>query len=160
LFDDLSQPSFNTSTSQDTFEQGWAQSSVSPVDKTNPDSAIQQHNNGMGEFQIKVANATNASYAKWAALATAVPTASASAAPSSNATATVVPPTATPTPTKISEVLDPSATSYDYIVVGGGGAAGISMADKLSAAGHKVLLVEKGVASSAGISICPDPRTM
>ena len=38
--------------------------------------------------------------------------------------------------------------TYDYVVVGAG-AGGIPMADKLSEAGHSVLLIEKGIASSA-----------
>ncbi|ROT36423.1 cellobiose dehydrogenase [Sodiomyces alkalinus F11] len=36
---------------------------------------------------------------------------------------------------------------YDYVIVGGG-AGGLPLADKLSEAGHKVLLIEKGPASS------------
>ena len=118
------------------YEAGWGQSTVSPSEPANPDSAIQQHNNGMGEFQIKVASAANTNYAKWAALATTAPTSS--AAPTS---------TAAPTPT-ISGIAVSTATSYDYVIVGGG-AGGLPMADKLSAAGHSVLLIEKGVASSA-----------
>jgi cellobiose dehydrogenase (acceptor) len=39
------------------------------------------------------------------------------------------------------------ATTYDYIVVGAG-AGGIPVADKLSQAGHKVLLIEKGPPST------------
>jgi cellobiose dehydrogenase (acceptor) len=38
--------------------------------------------------------------------------------------------------------------SFDYVVVGGG-AGGIPIADKLSADGPSVLLIEKGVASAA-----------
>jgi cellobiose dehydrogenase (acceptor) len=156
LFDDPSQPTFNTSTSQGTYEMGWAQSKTPPTDKTNPDSAVQQHDNGMGEFQIIVANATNANYTKWAGLTGAAPTtsvsASASIAPTGNSTGTVAAPTAAPTtsatPTTFTGVPVPSATSYDYVIVGGG-AGGIPMADKLSAVGYKVLLIEKGVASSA-----------
>lgn len=161
IFDDPSQPSFNTSTSQGTFEQGWAQSSVFPADRTNPDSSVSQHNNGMGEFQITVSKAANAAYAKWAGISSTAPTSSTSAAPTGNSTATVVAPsgttvtsvaapttTASATPTTFKGVPVPAATSYDYVVVGGG-AAGIPMADKLSAAGHSVLLIEKGVASSA-----------
>lgn len=144
VFDDPTQPSFNTSTSQGTFEFGWAQSSVFPADKTNPDSRIGQHNNGMGEFQITVSKAANASYAKWIGLVPSGPAApTGTAAPTSAPTTTVA-----AAPTTFKGVPVPAATSYDYVVVGGG-AAGIPMADKLSAAGHSVLLIEKGVASSA-----------
>jgi cellobiose dehydrogenase (acceptor) len=67
------------------------------------------------------------------------PSSTLAAAPSSSVSAT---------PTTFKGVPVPSATSYDYVVVGGG-AGGIPIADKLSAAGHSVLLIEKGVASSA-----------
>jgi cellobiose dehydrogenase (acceptor) len=148
IFDDPTQPSFNTSTSQGTFEWGWAQSSISPADKTNPDSNIGQHNNGMGEFQITVSKAANAAYAKWAGMSSTAPTSSA-ASPTGNSTATSAPTTtASAAPTTFKGIPVPAATSYDYVVVGGG-AAGIPMADRLSAAGHSVLLIEKGVASSA-----------
>ncbi|KAK2629463.1 hypothetical protein QTJ16_000283 [Diplocarpon rosae] len=42
----------------------------------------------------------------------------------------------------------PDTVTYDYIVIGGG-AGGIPMADKLSATGKSVLLIEKGVGSSS-----------
>jgi hypothetical protein len=58
----------------------------------------------MGEFQIKVASATQASYSKWA---------------SQTATTTAVTGTASATST-FSSTAVPTATSYDYIVVGGG----------------------------------------
>jgi len=41
----------------------------------------------------------------------------------------------------------PSNKTYDYIVIGSG-AGGIPVADRLSEAGHSVLLVEKGPLSS------------
>ncbi|KAK4651108.1 hypothetical protein QC762_611360 [Podospora pseudocomata] len=41
----------------------------------------------------------------------------------------------------------PSDATYDYVIVGSG-AGGIPMADRLSEAGHKVLLIEKGPPSS------------
>jgi hypothetical protein len=58
----------------------------------------------MGEFQIKVASATQASYSKWASM---------------TATTTAVTGTASATSTYSSTAV-PTATSYDYIVVGGG----------------------------------------
>lgn len=140
LFDDPSQPPFNTSTSVGSFEQGWAQSTQPPTDRTNPDSPIRFHNNGMGVFQIMVPSAVQPAYATWAALA--------GGGPSTTTTVTV---TGTPTPTAaptFSAIPVPTSTTYDYVVVGGG-AAGIPIADRLSEAGHSVLLIEKGVASSA-----------
>ena len=86
----------------------------------------------MGEFQIEVASAVQSSYSIWA---------------SRTATTTGATGTATAT-TTVSSVPVPTSVTYDYVIVGGG-AGGIPMADKLSAAGKKVLLIEKGFASSA-----------
>lgn len=131
IFDDPSQTPFNISTSNGQFEQGWAQSTEPPNDPANANSDIAQHNNGMGEFKIEVASATQASYSIWASM---------------TATATSVSGTAGPTATYSSNPV-PTST-YDYVVIGGG-AGGIPLADKLSESGKSVLLVEKGVASSA-----------
>ena len=132
IFDDPSQTNFNTSTTHGSWEQGWSQSYAPPYVATNPDSGFSQHNNGMGEFQIEVASATQASYSIWETM---------------TATATVVTGTLSPTST-YSSIPVPTSTTYDYVVVGGG-AGGIPIADRLSQAGHSVLLIEKGVASSA-----------
>lgn len=134
LFDDPTQTAHNTSTSLGSFEQGWAQNDGPPINPTNPDSDFFQHDNGMGEFQIVVASAAQASYSAWASKTATITTATATG-------------TSTPTST-YSSIPVPTATTYDYIVVGAG-AGGIPMADKLSQAGHSVLLIEKGVASSA-----------
>lgn len=131
IFDDPSQTPFNISTSAGQFEQGWAQSSEPPNDPANADSNISQHNNGMGEFKVDVASATQASYSIWARM---------------TATATSVSGTVSPTSTAASKPV-PTST-YDYVVIGGG-AGGIPLADKLSESGKSVLLIEKGVASSA-----------
>ncbi|KAG9229698.1 putative cellobiose dehydrogenase [Amylocarpus encephaloides] len=132
IFDDPFQTSFNTSTTKGSFFQGWAQSTVGPADAKDPCSPIQQHDNGMGVFNIPVASATQASYSAWATKTATGPLATGT----SCTTATY------------SGIPIPQDTSYDYIVVGAG-AGGIPMADKLSAAGKSVLLIEKGFASSA-----------
>lgn len=85
----------------------------------------------MGGFKVEVASATQASYSIWASM---------------TATATSVSGTAGPTATYSSNPV-PTST-YDYVVIGAG-AGGIPLADKLSESGKSVLLVEKGVASSA-----------
>lgn len=90
----------------------------------------------MGMYVIDVKSATQASYSKWA---TQTNTATATASSSSTTTTTPA--------TSISSVPVPTSATYDYVIVGGG-AGGIPMADKLSAAGKSVLLIEKGVASS------------
>lgn len=133
IFDDPSQTPFNISTSAGLFEQGWAQSSEGPSDPSDPDSSILQHNNGMGEFKVEVASATQASYSIWASM-------------TATTTATSVSRTVSPTSTATSKPV-PTST-YDYVVIGGG-AGGIPLADKLSESGKSVLLIEKGVASSA-----------
>lgn len=87
----------------------------------------------MGIFQVQVASATQASYSKWATMsATTISTTS----------------TATATSTSTYSSRPVPTTYYDYVVIGGG-AGGIPIADKLSESGKSVLLVEKGVASSA-----------
>ncbi|KAF4631847.1 cellobiose dehydrogenase [Cudoniella acicularis] len=138
IFDDPTQTSFNTSTSKGTYEQGWAQAVSAPVNRANPASDFSQHDNGQGEFQIIVSSAAQASYTKWVPQ----PTTATSTGASSTAT-----PTATPTST-FSSVPVPTSATYDYVIIGGG-AAGIPIADKLSESGKSVLLIEKGIASSA-----------
>lgn len=132
-YDDPSQTPANTSTSNGLFSQGWAQSQTPPTDPTNPASDFAQHDNGMGMYVIDVKSATQASYSSWA---------------TQTATGTGTIATGTATATSYSSIPVPTGTTYDYVVIGGG-AAGIPMADKLSAAGKSVLLIEKGVASSA-----------
>ncbi|TVY18546.1 Cellobiose dehydrogenase [Lachnellula arida] len=135
IFDDPTQASFNTSTSKGGFEQGWAQSDAPPFDKTDANSDFDQHNNGMGEFSIAVASATQSDYSKWAT-------------ETATTTYTSATSTGTSTSASISASAVPTGVTYDYVVIGGG-AGGIPIADKLSEAGKSVLLIEKGVASSA-----------
>lgn len=110
---------------------GWAQNNDVPP------TPWKFHDNGQSQFGIEVASARNAKYTQWAALAgngTTTPTPT----PSGGVT-----PTPTPTgPTACVGTPVPTDT-YDYIVVGAG-AGGIPVADKLSEAGKKVLLIEKG----------------
>ncbi|TVY84745.1 Cellobiose dehydrogenase [Lachnellula suecica] len=145
IFDDPTQAEFNTSTSNGRFEQGWAQAVSGPSDKTNAQASIDQHDNGMGEFAIPVASATQASYSQWATL---------------TATETYTTGTATATATtSFSSVPVPTGTTYDYVVIGGG-AGGIPIADKLSESGKSVLLIDKGVASSVdGVEVTIRPES-
>lgn len=111
---------------------GWAQNK-----KTYSASDIVQHDNGQGIFGIPVAAARNAKYDTWKNFC---PNGKCGAATTSSATVSAAP---TPTqPVACSGSAAPTG-SYDYIVVGGG-AGGIPVADKLSEAGKKVLLIEKG----------------
>jgi cellobiose dehydrogenase (acceptor) len=134
LNDDATQPAVSSNITHTTtgfFEFGWAQSTIAVNNVSNPNSDFVQHDNGQGEFVIQVASATQASYSQWATM-----------------TATGVIATGTSVTTSYSSIAVPTGISYDYIVIGGG-AGGIPMADKLSASGKSVLLIEKGVASSA-----------
>ncbi|KAK0701518.1 hypothetical protein B0T21DRAFT_300280 [Apiosordaria backusii] len=88
------------------------------------------HDAGFGQWGAPLEGATSESYAEWAELATTTPEIDCEGIGGGDAECT-------PAPEKV----------YDYIVVGGG-AGGIPVADKLSAAGHSVLLIEKGPPSS------------
>ncbi|KAF2841371.1 carbohydrate-binding module family 1 protein [Patellaria atrata CBS 101060] len=113
---------------------GWAQADRSPNPPTSNEGSVIQHNNGFGLFGANPENARNSAYSSWAASATAEPTATATVTSTTSAVPTC---TATTAPTE----------TYDYIVVGAG-AGGIPIADKLSEAGKKVLLLERGPTSS------------
>ncbi|KAJ4304012.1 hypothetical protein N0V88_001616 [Collariella sp. IMI 366227] len=112
---------------------GWVQSFPSPGNPTCPEQiTLEQHDNGMGIWAAVLdSNAANPSYTAWAAKATKTVTADCGG----------------PTETGVVGVPVPTDAVFDYIVVGGG-AGGLPMADKLSEAGKKVLLIEKGPAST------------
>ncbi|KAI0398524.1 carbohydrate-binding module family 1 protein [Xylariaceae sp. FL0594] len=130
------------STSNGGLVLGWCNAFPSPGKPSCPDTlTMSQHDNGQGIFLASFDSAAaNPSYSAWAAKATKTVTGSCGATPTTS-TSTTSTPTATPTGTPV------PSTAYDYIVVGGG-AGGIPIADKLSEAGKKVLLIEKGPASS------------
>lgn len=113
---------------------GWVQAFPSPGNPTCPDQiTLEQHDNGMGIWGAQLDDkAANPSYTEWAA----------------KATKTVDAVCSGPTETEIVGVPVPEGATFDYVVVGGG-AGGLPTADKLSEAGKKVLLIEKGEASTA-----------
>jgi cellobiose dehydrogenase (acceptor) len=121
------------STSSGALVLGWVQAFGEVGNPTCPDQiTIDQHDNGMGIWGAQLdANAANPSYTAWAA----------------QATKTVAGDCDSSTPTDVISVPVPTDAVFDYIVVGGG-AGGIPTADKLSEAGKKVLLIEKGFAST------------
>lgn len=137
----------SASTSQGFMILGWANSFIAPTNaECAADASFVQHDNGQSIFGAQLdSNVANPSYTQWAALATATVTGDCS--PPASSTSSTPAPTGTPVPT----------TKYDYIVVGGG-AGGIPIADKLSEAGKKVLLIEKGPPSTGrwGGTIAPD----
>ncbi|KAK4190122.1 putative cellobiose dehydrogenase precursor [Podospora australis] len=120
-------------TSQGFMVLGWVQAFPSPGNPTCPSQiTLEQHDNGMGIWgAVLDENAANPTYSAAAA----------------KATKTVTGDCGGPVETGIVGVPVPSGTTFDYIVVGGG-AGGIPAADKLSESGKKVLLIEKGYAST------------
>ena len=110
---------------------GWAQHNALPP--TGPTGWV-FHNNGQSQFGMEVDRARNTKYADWVGGIGTTPT------PTPTGTPT---PTPTPTGPAVCSGSPAPTEAYDYIVVGAG-AGGIPVADKLSEAGKKVLLIEKG----------------
>jgi cellobiose dehydrogenase (acceptor) len=123
----------SASTSSGALVLGWVQAFGEVVNPTCPDQiSLDQHDNGMGIWGAQLdSNAANPSYTAWAAQATKTVTGECDGS----------------TPTDVVSVPVPTDAVFDYIVVGGG-AGGIPAADKLSESGKKVLLIEKGFAST------------
>ncbi|KAI1369675.1 fungal cellulose binding domain-containing protein [Xylaria arbuscula] len=139
----------SVSTSSGSLVLGWCNAFPAPDDPECADTVgIVQHDNGQSIFgAVLDSNAANPSYTEWAALATSTVTGSCGGSTTSPTATPTTTPTGVPVPTG----------SYDYIVVGAG-AGGIPIADKLSEAGKKVLLIEKGPVSSGrwGGTLGPD----
>ncbi|KAL1862980.1 hypothetical protein VTK73DRAFT_6524 [Phialemonium thermophilum] len=123
----------SASTSSGFLVLGWAQAFPAPDNPSCPANiGLQQHDNGQSIFGAQLdSNAANPSYTAWAAQATKTVTGTCSSA----------------TATTTSSVPVPTGTTFDYVVVGGG-AGGLTVADKLSESGKSVLLIEKGPPSS------------
>ncbi|KAL2162456.1 hypothetical protein VTH06DRAFT_7369 [Thermothelomyces fergusii] len=121
----------SVSTSNGALVLGYAASKSGLTGATCPDTAeFGFHNNGFGQWGAVLEGATSDSYEEWAQLAT------------------ITPPTTCDGNGPGDKVCVPAPEdTYDYIVVGAG-AGGITVADKLSEAGHKVLLIEKGPPST------------
>ncbi|KAI1180765.1 fungal cellulose binding domain-containing protein [Nemania sp. FL0916] len=128
----------SASTSAGFLVLGWCNAFPQPGNPSCPDQvSIVQHDNGQSIFGAQLdSNVANPSYSAWASKATATVTGSCGGTSTPTSTPTSAP-TGVPVPTG----------TYDYIVVGAG-AGGIPIADKLSEAGKKVLLIEKGPPSS------------
>ncbi|KAF8908090.1 hypothetical protein CPB84DRAFT_1674456 [Gymnopilus junonius] len=105
----------------------WAWSSHAVDDPTNAQSTMAEHDDfGFFGLPWSAAHVTQAQYDLWASGGTGGSS-----------------PTGTPTTSSTSPTSTPTATPYDYIVVGAG-PGGLIAADRLSEAGKKVLLIERG----------------
>ncbi|KAF3761134.1 hypothetical protein M406DRAFT_64170 [Cryphonectria parasitica EP155] len=146
----------NVSTSSGIAILGRAAADEAPGNPGCPDDiVIPYHSRAFGQYGAPLTSATAASYSAYATMAAKATTTAAtcgaatttSGGGSSSATTTTSSVTATVTTSVACQTI-PAGKTYDYIVVGGG-AGGIPMADKLSEAGHSVLLIEKGPPSTA-----------
>ncbi|KAL2206933.1 hypothetical protein CC79DRAFT_1343148 [Sarocladium strictum] len=122
---------------------GWAHGRSAVIDPACPLEATMSQHETQSIFGASLtSNAFNDEYDEWAELATNVVEGECDGGgPSPTTTGgdstTTVAPTGTPVPDE----------TYDYVVIGGG-AGGLPVADRLSEAGKKVLLIEKGPPSS------------
>ncbi len=130
----------SVSTSAGVLVLGWCNAFPSPSNPSCPNEAsILQHDNGLSVFGAALdSNIANPSYTQWAAKATATVTGSCGG----TTTTTTSTPTRHPPQVSLSQVTHMTTLSLVE------GAGGIPIADKLSEAGKKVLLIEKGPASS------------
>ena len=124
---------------------GWAQSDTNPSPVTDSDATIIEHDS-MGDFGLGVASAQSPQYSSYISKLPKPTTTSTSTTATATSSTTA---TATPTATACAAGTFQNApsTTYDYIIVGAG-AGGIPLADRLSEAGHSVLLIERGPPSS------------
>lgn len=123
------------------------------------------HARAFGQFGAPFSSATASSYSAYATMPTVATTGASTcqATPTGGATnGTATNGTATATATAVATAVPtcqtaPSNKTYDYVIVGAG-AGGMPVADKLSEAGHSVLLIEKGPVSTAqwGGDLGPD----
>lgn len=141
----------SVSTSSGTTVLGRASADQAPGNPGCPNEiTIPFHSRGSGQYGVPFSSATASSYSAYATMATVATTGAATCqttpVTAGNGTAPTATATAVATATPKCQS-PPSNKTYDYVVVGGG-AGGIPVADKLSEAGHSVLLIEKGPVST------------
>lgn len=111
---------------------GWGLASAAVSSPSLPSSPLTFHAAGFGLFGIDLAAAQSSDFAEWAALANDTDT----------------PGDGGSNPTPGNGTVPISNTTYDYIVVGGG-PAGLVTSQRLTETGSSVLLIERGMASTA-----------
>ncbi|KAI0055955.1 cellobiose dehydrogenase [Artomyces pyxidatus] len=121
-----------------TGQWAWALGGKAPTTPSDPASSFARHAD-FGFWVQNLANAHASSDAYNAYLSGTVPISSSSSTPTSTSVAT----TTVASTTSPASTVTASATAYDYIIVGAG-PGGIVAADRISEAGKKVLLLERG----------------
>lgn len=156
----------SVSTSSGTAVLGRAAANEAPGNPGCPnDITIPYHSRAFGQYGAPFTSATAASYSAYATMATVSTTGAATCqttATGNTTTGNATTATATATSTAVATAAPvcqspPSNKTFDYVVVGAG-AGGLTVADKLSEAGHSVLLIEKGPVSTGkwGGNLGPD----
>lgn len=153
----------SVSTSGGTAVMGRASANEAPGNPGCPnDITIPYHSRGFGQYGAPLSSATASSYSAYATMATVTTTGAATCQTTATGNGTNTNATATATGTAVATAAptcqsSPSNKTYDYVIVGAG-AGGIPVADKLSEAGHSVLLIEKGPVSTGqwGGDLGPD----
>ncbi|KAF9038951.1 hypothetical protein BDZ89DRAFT_945553 [Hymenopellis radicata] len=109
----------------------WVWSSAPVDDPSDPQSTFEEHTDfGFYGLDFSSAHTSQADYDNWAAGGTGTPT-------------TTIASTTTTTTTGPTASVAFQATPYDYIIVGAG-PGGLVAADRLSEAGKKVIVIERG----------------
>ncbi|TGO68538.1 hypothetical protein BOTNAR_0023g00170 [Botryotinia narcissicola] len=118
---------------------GYAVSSSTPTTPSSSGSALSYHDVGSNIYNLNLTAARSAQYSTWASWASAAPSGGSSTSPGtgSGSNSTV------PAPTTLN-------STYDVIVVGGG-ASGIIVAERIAESGVSVLLLERGPANTVAL---------
>ncbi|KAL2786733.1 hypothetical protein BJX66DRAFT_341861 [Aspergillus keveii] len=111
---------------------GWAQGSEAPTEASCPDDLVVVQHQAQSIWVGMLNSAASASYTSWTDLATEVVPGTCEDGGGDDGGDGDIP-----------GIPVPSNATYDYIVVGSG-PGGMVTADRLSEAGHRVLLIEKG----------------
>jgi cellobiose dehydrogenase (acceptor) len=124
---------------------GWAHGTSAPANGACADNTVLAQHDTFGLWGgTPGANLNHAEFSTWWSTPSEVKEGNCGGTPTSTTSSSIpsstAPPVGSGTPV-------PTGTAYDYIIVGSG-AGGIPIADKLSEGGKKVLLIEKGPASS------------